>query len=310
MVPSVDAVVGMGYGATSDCNRVAVCCFTAPQGLPGEFLATAQYSTITSASVRQASTACPDNGMAVQVGTLSIVIPALNEAGNMKPVLESIPVEPLYQAGWTTEVVVVDNGSTDGTGDIAAGLGAKVVHQPERGYGNAYRAGFEVATGDVIATGDADCTYPFDALPKLLDVMAERDVEFVTTDRLHPANRQAMKSSHFVGNHVLSAVSRLLFRHDFRDSQSGMWVFRRYVWDGLDVRSPGMAFSQEIKNDAARAGYRVLEVPIEYRMRKGEVKLKAVADGMSNLVGLFEHRFRSPARRMTAGEEFAESMKV
>lgn len=244
------------------------------------------------------------------MGTLSIVIPALNEAGNMKPVMESIPFEQLRTAGWTTEVVVVDNGSTDGTGEIARQLGAKVVHQPVRGYGNAYRAGFDVAMGDVIATGDADCTYPFDSLPELLDLLVDRDLEFITTDRLHPANRDAMKNSHFVGNHILSAVSRVLFRHDFRDSQSGMWVFRRYVWSRLDVRSPGMAFSQEIKNDAARAGYRVAEVPIEYRLRRGEVKLNAVMDGVANLAGLFAHRFRKPARDLPAGEELAESMKV
>ena len=244
------------------------------------------------------------------MGTLSIVIPALNEAENMGSVLDSIPFERLDRAGWPAEVVVVDNGSTDGTGQIAAALGAKVVHEPQRGYGNAYRAGFQAATGEVIATGDADCTYPFDMLPELLAVLVERDVEFITTDRLHPANREAMKNSHFIGNHLLSAVSRLLFGHGFRDSQSGMWVFRRYVWGGLDVRSPGMAFSQEIKNDAARAGYRVLEVPIEYRMRGGEVKLNAVVDGVANLAGLFAHRFRRPVRGLATGEELAESMKV
>lgn len=224
--------------------------------------------------------------------TLSIVIPALNEEENIPAVLTSVPVDRLRDAGFETEVIVVDNNSTDRTGDVARECGARVVLQPERGYGNAYKAGFDAASGSYIATGDADRTYPFDALPELLSVIEDRDVEFLTTDRLHPANREAMKDSHFVGNHVLSLVSRLLFRHDFRDSQSGMWVFRRYVWKGVDVRSPGMAFSQEIKNAAALAGYRVLEVPIEYRMRGGEVKLNAIMDGMSNLYSLFEHRLR------------------
>jgi glycosyltransferase involved in cell wall biosynthesis len=247
---------------------------------------------------------------AVSVGNLSIVIPALNEAGNIKPVIESIPTERLTQLGWVTEVIVVDNGSTDGTGQIALGLGAKVVYQAQRGYGNAYRAGFEAAGGDVIATGDADCTYPFDMLPDLLELLDRDDIEFLTTDRLHPTNRDAMKSSHFIGNHVLSLVSRVLFRHGFRDSQSGMWVFRRYVWSRLDVRSPGMAFSQEIKNDAARAGFRVREVPIEYRMRRGEVKLNAVLDGMANLLALFQHRLRKPVRSAGSDERLPESMKV
>lgn len=224
--------------------------------------------------------------------TLSIVIPAFNEAENIPPVLASLPLAELGAAGWSTEVVVVDNNSTDRTAEIAGDLGATVVFQPEQGYGNAYKAGFDAASGDIIATGDADQTYPFDALPHLLSVLEERDIDFLTTDRLHPANREAMKDSHFVGNHVLSAVSRLLFGHDIRDSQSGMWVFRRHVWNGVDVRSPGMAFSQEIKNAAALAGYQVLEVPIEYRMRGGEVKLNAVMDGLSNLYSLLEHRLR------------------
>lgn len=244
------------------------------------------------------------------MGNLSIVIPALNEAGNIKLVMDSIPTERLAGLGWATEVIVVDNGSTDGTGQIARDLGATVVYQAERGYGNAYRAGFEAAAGDVIATGDADCTYPFDTLPELLELLERRDVEFLTTDRLHPTNRTAMKGSHFIGNHVLSFVSRLLFRHRFRDSQSGMWVFRRYVWARLDVRSPGMAFSQEIKNDAALAGFRVFEVPIEYRMRRGEVKLNAVLDGMANLLALFTHRLRRPVRDAGSSERQPESMKV
>lgn len=242
--------------------------------------------------------------------TLSIVIPAYNEVENIPPVLASIPLAKLEDAGWTTEVIVVDNASSDDTGNVAGKLGAKVVFQPLRGYGNAYKAGFDAATGEVIATGDADQTYPFDALPDLLAVLEERGVEFMTTDRLHPANRDSMKGSHFIGNHVLSFVSRLLFRHDFRDSQSGMWIFRRKVWHGIDVRADGMPFSQEIKNAAALAGYRVLEVPIEYRMRGGEVKLNAVLDGMSNLYSLFRHRLRRtrPGGAPTSGREPGENV--
>jgi glycosyltransferase involved in cell wall biosynthesis len=223
---------------------------------------------------------------------LSVVIPALNEAANLAPVMTTMPRAELSTMGWDVEVVVVDNASTDGTGDVARALGARVVEQPVRGYGNAYRAGLTAAAGEVIATGDADCTYPFDALPHLLKMLELHDVEFMTTNRLIPGNRAAMKRSHAVANHFLSAVSRSLFRNELRDSQSGMWVFRRYVWERLHVRSPGMAFSQEIKNAAVLAGFRYLEVPIEYRKRHGEVKLNAVPDGMANLRQLFQHRFR------------------
>ncbi len=222
--------------------------------------------------------------------TLSIVIPALNEAANLPRVIASIPMETLAQDGWETEVLIVDNGSTDGTGEVARELGAKVVVAESRGYGNAYMAGFAAATGELIATGDADCTYPFDALPTLLSSLVEMRVEFLTTNRLLRTNRHAIKRSHLLANHVLSAVSRALFQNGIHDSQSGMWVFRKYILAKLSVSSPGMAFSQEIKNAATSAGFRYLEVPIEYRRRGGDQKLEAVRDGLANVWQLVRHR--------------------
>lgn len=244
--------------------------------------------------------------------SLSIVIPALNEAENLPTVMATVPYRDLAEAGWEVEVIVVDNASTDDTADVARSLGARVVSQPLRGYGNAYQAGFDAAQGDVIATGDADCTYPFDALPHLLHIMDARRVEFMTTNRLGVENRSAMKPSHTVANHALSALSRALFRNGLRDSQSGMWVFQRHVWAAIDVRSPGMAFSQEIKNAATRAGFRCLEVPIEYRVRGGQVKLNALPDGVANLRQLFEHkvrdnRFRTTPSRMVPLAEMARA---
>ena len=232
--------------------------------------------------------------------SLSVVIPALNEVENIPAVIAAVPVAQLREAGWDTEIVIVDNASTDGTGELAESLGARVVRQPLRGYGNAYQAGFAAVSSEVIATGDADRTYPFEALPELLGYLDEHGVDFLTTNRLHAANRRTMKASHFLANQVLSATSRALFGHDVRDSQSGMWVFRREVWQGISVTSPGMAFSQEIKNSAIRAGFRVREVPIEYRLRGGQVKLRALSDGVGNLRGLFEQRLSLRGRGRAA----------
>src|SRR5262245_43256851 len=96
---------------------------------------------------------------------LSVVIPAYNERPNIEQTVRSIPVDRLAAGGLDVEILVVDNGSTDGTGRVARQSGARVIVQPVRGYGNAYKAGFANCRGDVIATGDADLTYPFEILP-------------------------------------------------------------------------------------------------------------------------------------------------
>ena len=225
--------------------------------------------------------------------TLSLVIPALNERENIDRLFEEIPFATLAAQGWETELLVVDNGSTDGTARAARRRGARVLVQPVRGYGNAYKLGFANALGDVFVTGDADLTYPFDMLPQLLLYFEERRLDFLSTNRLLPSNREAMKGSHALGNHVLSAASSTLFHTPFKDSQSGMWIFRRYVWEELDVRSPGMAFSQELKHEAFLHQFRCDEVDIEYRPRGGTVKLNASKDGVRNLVQLATHRARA-----------------
>ena len=224
---------------------------------------------------------------------ISIVIAALNERENLPPLVESIPLDGLARQGWEPELLVVDNGSTDGTARVAERLGARVIVQPVRGYGNAYKAGFANAQGDIIATGDADLTYPFDYLPGLLSYFEEEQFDFLSTNRLVSSNQGAMKPSHTLGNVALSFVSSTLFRTPFKDSQSGMWIFRRHVWQHLDVRSGGMSFSQELKNEAFVKRFRCGEVEIEYRPRAGEVKLKAGTDGLRNLLQLLVHKVRA-----------------
>jgi glycosyltransferase involved in cell wall biosynthesis len=240
------------------------------------------------------------------LSTLSVVIPALNEAENICDVIATVPCDILLDIGWSVEIVVVDNDSSDGTGDLAEAAGARVVHQPIRGYGSAYKAGFAAATGSVVVTGDADRTYPLDHIPELLSHFQRERLDFLTTNRLIATNKDAMKPSHTWGNRVLSAVSRTLFSNGVVDSQSGMWMFRRSVWPLLDVRSDGMAFSQELKNEAHRRGLRFAERPIEYRSRGGEVKLNAARDGMRNLAQLFAHRLRPLAVR----EDMVESISL
>ncbi len=223
---------------------------------------------------------------------ISIVIPALNEEKAIGAVLGEIPISTIKQLGYEIEILVIDNGSTDRTPHIAREHGARVIVHPIRGYGNAYKAGFAVASGDIIATGDADLTYPFAILPSLLKKMEQEEVEFVNTDRLTYLDKDVMSVSHQFGNWVLTHLIKMLFGWPFKDSQSGMWVFKREIWSKLDVRSSGMPFSQELKIEAYVRGFECAEVPISYRARVGEEKLLTIRDGIGNISHLFRKRLQ------------------
>ena len=216
---------------------------------------------------------------------ISVVIPCYNEEDGIRSVIEAMP-------SYVDEIVVVDNNSTDRTGEIARSLGAVVVFQPVKGYGAAYQAGLPAATGDVIATLDGDGTYPSDEIALLVDALEDRNLDFISGARFPLRNGDAMNFSNKVGNMVLTLTTMLLWFRPLRDSQSGMWVFRSSVLPKLRLTSNGMPLSEEIKIEAIeKLGRRFAEVGIDYRPRIGEVKLQKWRDGWLNLSFLFRKRF-------------------
>jgi Glycosyltransferases involved in cell wall biogenesis len=221
---------------------------------------------------------------------ITIVIPALNEEQAIGPVIKEIPIDELKKMGYAVEIMVIDNGSIDKTRHIANSHGAKVIVQPIKGYGNAYKAGFANATGDIIATGDADLTYPFGDLPKIIKKMEDEDLDFITTDRLTNLQPGVMSKTHYYGNLLLKFITKTLFGLPCKDSQSGMWIFKSSIWSKMNVKSSGMPFSQELKIEAYKKGFRCAEVPINYRARVGEVKLSTIKDGLGNMFHLIKKR--------------------
>lgn len=219
---------------------------------------------------------------------ISVIIPTMNEERGIGLVMNE--VKSALEGKRPYEVLVVDTDSKDLTREIAAGHGAIVVDEPRRGYGRAYKTGFERATGEIIATLDADLTYPASDIPALADRLEKDGLEFITTDRFAGMQRGAMSAKHRVGNRVLSISMRLLFRIKVKDSQSGMWVFRKDILPRLALTSDAMAMSEEVKIEAFRK-CRSLEVPISYRPRMGEVKLQSWKDGLGNLKFLLKKRF-------------------
>jgi len=219
---------------------------------------------------------------------MSVIIPTMNEEKSIGLVIEEI--KDAIGSSMPFEILVVDTDSKDRTRQIASEKGAIVVDEPRRGYGRAYKTGFEKASGEIIATLDADMTYPASDLPSLIETLETRGLDFVTTNRFARMDKGAMSAKHRFGNWVLSATTRLLFRVKLRDSQSGMWVFRRELLDRLELKSDAMSLSEEIKIEAFKKG-KALEVPISYRVRVGDVKLSSWKDGTSNLRYLFTKRF-------------------
>ena len=215
---------------------------------------------------------------------LSVVIPCYNEEDGVREVIGRMPRS-------IDEIVVVDNNCTDRTAEVARSLGARVVAESTPGYGAAYKAGLHAATGDVVITLDGDGTYPPEEIPRLVDEMIDRGWDFLSASRFPLTDGKAMHLSNRLGNWVLTVAAAVLFFKPIRDSQSGMWVFRRPVLARLRLTSDGMPFSEEIKLEALLRGVRFGEGHIPYGARIGEVKLQKWRDGWENLLFLVKKRF-------------------
>jgi glycosyltransferase involved in cell wall biosynthesis len=216
---------------------------------------------------------------------ITVIIPCLNEEEAIEQVLRAIPE-------FVDEVIVVDNDSTDRTAEVADRLGAKVIGERIRGYGRAYKRGFANATGDIIVTLDGDHSYPVTGISYLLEAFLHLEIDFLNASRFPVRDRHAMSTKHMAGNLILSIAMSLLFFRWVRDSQSGMWVFRRSILQDMNLIADGMAFSEEIKIEAIRnSKIRFGEISIVYSSRTGETKLNPWRDGFANLWFLVKKRF-------------------
>jgi len=221
---------------------------------------------------------------------VSVVIPALNEEGSVGGTVAAVPKEKLQRLGLETEIIVVDNNSTDNTGKEAKRAGAKVLFEEERGYGKAYLRGLAGASGDVIVVADADGTYPLETIPKFIEPILEGKADFVIGSRLRGTiEKGAMPWLHrHVGNPVLTFFLNRLFRAGISDAHCGMRAFTGEALERMDLKTPGMEFASEMVIEAARKGLRIAEQPIHYRARKsGEAKVSSFEDGWRHLRFMF-----------------------
>ena len=220
--------------------------------------------------------------------TLSVVIPCLNEAENIEEcVTRALAV--LQEQGIRGEIIVADNDSEDQSPRLAAAAGAIVVHEPERGYGSAYMAGFAVARGRYIVMADADLTYDFEEIPRFLAEL-ENGADMVIGNRMQNIHPGAMPWLHrYVGNPLLSGFLNLLFRTGVGDAHCGMRALRRDVLPQLGLRTTGMEFASEMVIRAAKEHLDIRQFAIEYHPRGGESKLSSFRDGWRHLRFLLVH---------------------
>ncbi|HEX6586563.1 MAG TPA: glycosyltransferase family 2 protein [Solirubrobacterales bacterium] len=230
----------------------------------------------------------PSPGAETLLVEVSVVIPCLNEASTIAACVRAAR-GALDDGGYRGEIIVVDNGSTDGSGELAAVAGARVVEEPRRGYGNAYLAGLKEAQGKYIVMLDADMTYDAGDLPRFIGEL-EAGGDLVLGNRMEQIHPGAMPWLHRrVGNPVLTGLLNRLFDTDVRDAHCGMRAVRREVLPRLALRTGGMELASEMVIRAAKLGLEIRQFPIAYRPREGESKLSTWGDGWRHLRFLLVH---------------------
>ena len=205
---------------------------------------------------------------------VDVVLPTLDEALALPGVLSGLP------AGY--RAIVVDNGSTDGSGELAAGLGALVVHEPRRGFGSACAAGLAAATAELVAFCDADGSLDLADLPRVCDPVLTGAADLVLGAR-RPVSRSAWPPHARVANRYLAWRLRRLLGQPLSDL-GPMRAARREGWLGLDVQDRRSGWPLEQVLRARRAGWRIEEVPVPYRPRQGRSKVTGTVRGTAQAV--------------------------
>jgi len=216
---------------------------------------------------------------------VSFVAPCLNEAATIEACIREIQA-CIEAHALSAEIVVADNGSTDGSRELARKLGARVVDVPERGYGSALMGGIEAARGRLIVMGDSDLSYDFREAPRLLEKLrAGADLVMGSRflGRIEPG---AMPWLHrYLGNPVLSWLGRLLFHVPVSDFHCGLRAFKKEAYQAMRVRTSGMEFASELVVKAAVLGMRIEEAPVTLRpdQRGRPPHLRTWRDGWRHL---------------------------
>lgn len=216
---------------------------------------------------------------------LSIVMPCLNESQTLEECIR-VALEAIRKIGLNSEIVIADNGSSDGSQSLAQSLGARVVAVELRGYGSALRGGILASRGEFVVMGDCDGSYDFGHAARIVGKLREGN-DLVMGNRFRGGiEKGAMPWKHrYIGNPVLTGIGRLLFRCPVGDFHCGLRGLRRSAFERLDLNTPGMEFASEMVIKAALADLRIAEVPTVLRPdgRDRAPHLRSYRDGWRHL---------------------------
>jgi glycosyltransferase involved in cell wall biosynthesis len=226
--------------------------------------------------------------------SLSVIVPVFNERNTVAEIIRRMRAVTLPD-DLTLEVVVVDDGSSDGTDKILDALQDSTVrvvnHGTNAGKGAAIQTGLETVRGDLVLVQDADLEYDPDDWPRLLDPVLKGKAQIVYGSRF-TGERKNMFPSHWLGNRFLTLVTNILYRSTLSDMETCYKLFDRRVLAGITIRSKRFDFEPEITAKVLRRGYRIYEVPISYAGREiSEGKKISWRDGVGAIVALVRYRF-------------------
>jgi dolichol-phosphate hexosyltransferase len=217
--------------------------------------------------------------MTSKVEMVSVVIPTLNEAGNIREALDTIDRELAYPK----EIIVVDGNSTDGTLDIVRHSNCKVIIEPRRGYGLALRRGMMEAKGDVVVMVDGDGTYEVRHINRLLERLTDSDAEMCLATRMYDPNK-AMGFFNFVGNKIITFCFNMVYKQNLSDTQSGFRAISRAAIEKVNFKETDMAFATEMLIKFSQKRFKMVEIPSIYKTRKyGKTKLRPINSGIEIL---------------------------